>query len=181
VLSTLLFHVIVGVWCKLLLLLFSRCSSWTPIPFMMPLFLCYSFALLFLLRYSSCCYSHVAPLTLFPSCCSSHIIPLMLLLTMLLFLHYSFCTAAPFSLLLDSCITIFLVLLFSPYHSSHTTAPLTLLLPLHYYYGIVVPFVFQVPTSPTIVANFFCLVSIVFPLPLPCASQNLEIWHQLKH
>jgi len=141
----------------------------------MPLLLCYSFALLFLSRYSSCCYSHVAPLTLFPSCCSSHNIPLMLLLTMLLFLHCSFCTSTPFLLLLDFCIIIFLALLFSPYHSSHTTVPFTLLLPLHCYFGIVVPFVFQVPTSPTIVAIFFCLVSIVFLLPLPCASPNLEI------
>jgi hypothetical protein len=131
VLLALLFHVIIGAWCRLLLLLFSCCFSWTFVLLVMSLFVSYFYALLFFSRYSSCCRFHIAPLTLFRSPYSFCIIPLVLLLTLPLFLCYSLCTIVPFSLLLDSCITISLTLLFSPYHSSHDVTPLTLFLHCH--------------------------------------------------
>jgi len=136
VLLVLLSHAIIGVWCRLLLLLFSRCFSWTLVPLAMLFLLCYSFALLFFSHYFSRCHSHIAPHTLFPLCCSFHIIPLVLFLMLSLFLHCSFCTIVPFSLLLDSCITIFLTLFFSPCYSSHVVTPFTLLF-LHYHFSCV--------------------------------------------
>ncbi len=85
-------------------------------------------------------------------------------------------------------------LLFLPCYSSHTPTPLTLLLLSCCFFCIVAPFTFQAIASQRlllfshyhswsfyIVALMFCLINIVLPLPLPCASQSSKVSHQLKH
>lgn len=133
----------------LLLLLLSHCllccSSCSTIPFTLPFFS----------RYSSCT---ITPLTLlFLQCCSSCVASLLALL----FLHYYFSRIALLRLPL-----------------LHFKSPLSC-----YFFHIIVLFAFHVPIGPTFVdfsmllllfSYCCCLVSMVFPFPLPCESWNFH-------
>jgi hypothetical protein len=126
-----------------------------------------------------CYFSRIVdPLTLFFSHCPSSRVALFALSFLS---HYSFCT------------TIFLTLFFLHYCSFHI-ALLTLTFLLHFKslfsrcsFHIITPLAFQVLVGSTsivfscyhcyfsrVVAILFCLVSMVLPLPLPCASWSFD-------
>jgi hypothetical protein len=126
------------------------CSSCSTIPFTLPFFSPYSFCT-------------ITPLTLLFLQCHSSCMPL--------FSYCSSCTIAslalPFSDCHSSCIsshffhvTFFTLLLFS--HFTYLLAQLLLIFLRCRCYSF------------HIVVALFCLVSMVFPFPLPCASWNFD-------
>jgi hypothetical protein len=142
-------------------------------------------ALSFLLQ---CCFSHVAaPLVLlfFMRCHSFRIVAFLALLFSHCYsrattMHCSFYVAIPLLLPL-------LALLFLLHCYFHHATPFMLLFPSHYSFQTIAHFKYLL-IQPLLfflccccysfrATTLFCLVSMVFPQPLPCVSQSTELWH----
>ncbi len=141
---------------------------------MLPFFtLCHSSCIIVPLALSflsHCCFTHVAILTFQFSCYNCA----------LLFSHYNPSpVATPFALILFShyCfrLAISLMASFPSHYFSHTIA--------HFKYLLTQPLLFFLCCHcySFHVTTMLCLVNMVLPLPLPCVSQSLELWHQLEH
>lgn len=153
-----------------------------------------------LLLFLHCCSSHV----LVP-CVVPRTIPLALhllrtILSAPFFLCYSFCIASP---VLQLCVALLTLQLF--FHCRSSCATFFALLFLSCCCSLHVAFlapshIVPIPVSlisvvllvlPLLffscyhcyfhVVALFCLVNIVFPLPLPCVSRSSKLQHQFKH
>ncbi len=127
---------------------------------------CCTFCTTPLVMQLSRCSIHAAPFTLLFMCYSLHIVFHMLFLP-----HYNFGYFPRATIL-------FMMLLLLCYYSSRTFEVHN---NLTFVAILMLPLLLLLHCYSSCATTLFCLVSMVLPLPLPCASQSSKLQHQLEH